>query len=79
MRIAKTGQTGRMPRLICLRWAHMPFCRFCHALAQIHSYKMLKDVYPSLNDYPISSRNSVRGGAFSFFFFFFFFFTLREN
>ena len=32
----KTDQTGRMPRLICLHWAHMPFCRFCHALA--HGY-----------------------------------------
>ena len=30
-----SDQTGRMSRLICLRWAHMPFCRFCHALAQI--------------------------------------------
>ena len=23
------------------RWAHMPFCRFCHALAQIPLYKYL--------------------------------------
>ena len=30
-----TDQTGRMPRLICLSWAHMPFCCFCHEAAQI--------------------------------------------
>ena len=30
-----SDQTGRMPRLICLRWANMPFTRFCHALVQI--------------------------------------------
>ena len=23
-----SDQTGRMPRLICLHWAHMPFCRW---------------------------------------------------
>ena len=33
-------QTGRMPRLICwadvsLRWAHMPFCWFCHDVVHI--------------------------------------------
>ena len=28
-----SDQTGRMPRLICLRWAHMPFCLFCHEAA----------------------------------------------
>ena len=26
-----SNQTGRMLRLICPRWAHMPFCWFCHA------------------------------------------------
>ena len=31
---AKTDQTGQNPRLI-FRWAHMPFCWFCHAAAQI--------------------------------------------
>ena len=30
-----SDQTGRMPRLICLRWAHMPFCWFCHELAHL--------------------------------------------
>ena len=25
-----SDQTGWMPRLICLHWAHMPFCCFCH-------------------------------------------------
>ena len=30
-----SDQTGRMPRLICLRLAHMPFCRFNDVLAQI--------------------------------------------
>ena len=35
MRTAKTDQTGRMPRLICLRWAHMPSFSFCHALADM--------------------------------------------
>ena len=30
-----SDQTGRMPRLICLRWAHMPFCWFRHDAAQM--------------------------------------------
>ena len=30
-----SNQTGRMPRLICHRSAHMPFCRFCHALTHM--------------------------------------------
>ena len=30
-----TDQTGWMPRLICLRWAHFSFCRFCHAVAHL--------------------------------------------
>ena len=30
-----SDQPGRMPKLICLRWAHMPFCGFCHALAHL--------------------------------------------
>ena len=29
----RLDQTGRMPRLICLRWAHIPFCWFCHKAA----------------------------------------------
>ena len=29
-----SDQTGRMARLICLRWAHIPFCWFCHEVAQ---------------------------------------------
>ena len=32
MRTVKTDQTGQMPWLI-FRWAHMPYCRFCRALA----------------------------------------------
>ena len=28
-----SDQTGWMPRLICLRWAHMPFCWFCRDVA----------------------------------------------
>ena len=32
-RTAKTDQTGRMPRLICLRRAHMSFSWFCHEAA----------------------------------------------
>ena len=28
MRTAKTDQTGRMPRLICLRWTHSHFAGF---------------------------------------------------
>ena len=31
-----SDQTGQMPRLILsLRWAHMPFCWFCHEATQI--------------------------------------------
>ena len=29
-----SDQTGRMPRLICLRWAHT-FCWFCHVVAHL--------------------------------------------
>ena len=42
MRTAKTDQTVRMPRLICLRWAHMLFYRFCHALYHLRT---LPDYY----------------------------------
>ena len=37
MRTSKTDQTGWMPRLsdLSLRWAHLPFCWFCHVVAQI--------------------------------------------
>ena len=30
-----SDQTGRMPRLICFRWAHRPYCWFCHVAAQM--------------------------------------------
>ena len=30
-----SDQTGRMPRLICLRCSHMPLCWFCHEAAQL--------------------------------------------
>ena len=30
-----SDQTGRMPRLICLRWAHISFCWFCHKAAHV--------------------------------------------
>ena len=30
-----SDQTGRMPRLLSLRWAHMPLCWFCHEAACI--------------------------------------------
>ena len=35
MRTVTTDQTGRMLRLISLRWEHMPFCWFCHEVAHI--------------------------------------------
>ena len=31
-----SDQTGWMPRLICLCWAHMPFCWFCHEAAHMY-------------------------------------------
>ena len=40
-----SDQTGHMPRLIWVQWAHMPFCWFCHALAHI----WLKYLYQILN------------------------------
>ena len=30
-----SDQTGQMPRLICLRWVHMPCCWFCRTVAHI--------------------------------------------
>ena len=35
MRTVKTDQTGQMPRLICLHWAHRSCCRFCCAMAHL--------------------------------------------
>ena len=35
-----SDQTGRMPRLIRLRLAHMPFCWFCHEAAHF-SYPLI--------------------------------------
>ena len=35
MRTAKTDQTGDALSDPSLRWAHMPFCWFCHEVAQI--------------------------------------------
>ena len=32
-----SDQTGRMPGLICLRWAHMPLCWFCCEAAHLNS------------------------------------------
>ena len=32
-----SDQTGRMPRLVCLHWAHRPFCWFCHAVAHMYN------------------------------------------
>ena len=32
-----------MPRLICFRWAHMPFCWFCYALAHFFYSVILFD------------------------------------
>ena len=29
-----SDQTGRMPSLICLRWAHISCCWHCRAVAQ---------------------------------------------
>ena len=31
-----SDQTGRMHRLMCLRWAQLPFCWFCHAAAHVY-------------------------------------------
>ena len=39
MQTAKADQTGRMPRLICLCWGHMPFCTFGRSL--VHLEKLL--------------------------------------
>ena len=36
-----SDQSGRMPRLISLCWAHMSFCWFCHAAAQIILWELL--------------------------------------
>ena len=30
---ADSKEAERMPRLICLRWAHVPFCWFCRVVA----------------------------------------------
>ena len=38
-----SDQTGRMLRLICLRWAHMPFCWFCHEAAHLFLWLLIFD------------------------------------
>ena len=44
MHTGDSDQTGQMPRLILsLRWAHMSFCWFCHAAAQIVTLLCLVD------------------------------------
>ena len=37
-----SDQTGQMPRLICLCWAHMSFCWFCRAAAQLCFHGIVK-------------------------------------
>ena len=40
-----SDQTGRMPRLIWVRWAHMPFCWFCHEAAHIPFQLVNKEMF----------------------------------
>ena len=42
-----SDQTGRMPRLICLRWMHRSFCWFFHASAQIPLFMIANSVDPN--------------------------------
>ena len=65
MRTAKTDQTGRVFRLICLHWVHMLFCRFCHALVlnvniklpNCHQEKMRQNMFEkrpsSMDTFPL--------------------------
>ena len=47
-----SDQTGRMPRLIWVRWAHRPYCWFCHAAAHcvchIRWFSLLTCIFYSL-------------------------------
>ena len=55
-----SDQTGRMPRLICFGWAHMPFCWFCLEAVQNYSSEFLNECHVLLvsvleyNDHPPS-------------------------
>ena len=46
-----SDQTGRMPRLTCLRWAHSHFVGFCHEVAQMLIYERLSTF---LNNYTVT-------------------------
>ena len=52
-----SDQSGRMPRLICPRWAHMPFCWFCREAALFHNSTsiLLQQSVPWI--YPIWCHN----------------------
>ena len=54
---------------LSLRVAHMPFCRFCHALAQISSYLKLKTNINLLNSkilHPFNTVSEVNSSVFAF-------------
>ena len=50
-----SDQSGQMPRLICLRWAHMPLCWFCHL-----SRRLTRWAYSIPMVLRLSSSSSVR-------------------
>ena len=61
--IQDSDQTGRMS----LRWAHMPFCWFCHVAAHpvFYPYNLVKDdfmqrtVHENLRNAIISNTNQI--------------------
>ena len=52
-----SDQTGRMPRLICRHWAHMPFCWFCHEAAQLCFRALVWLLSDKLNKVSSAKRN----------------------
>ena len=67
-------QTGRMPRLICLRWAHMPFCMFCHvsehmrngqrtSLAPLWYFYIIEWLFKTERAYSLSGIDALSGEA----------------
>ena len=57
-----SGQTGRMPRLISLRWVQRSFCWFCHEAAHMYSYYS-KSINLHRNDPKFSGRYAWANSA----------------
>ena len=54
-----SGQTGQLPRLICLRWAHRSFCWFFHEAAHIWAWAGRGSSIGSVSAWHASAPSSI--------------------